>query len=131
MLGEKEDTFKKANNIILDLVSMAGLMLPEEEPRDVGAVQRTRGEGERDLPRFHPLPHMDPGTIAKDIRPAEFREWIQKFTSFIEDSTRGTPTWDIFVKTFMSKTNVMTKIGGMRCTTILPRGVKWSGDQEQ
>ena len=73
LLEEKEDAFEKANNIILDLVSMAGPMFPEEELRGAGAMQRSKGDCEGHLPWFHPMPHMNPGTINKDIRPAEFR----------------------------------------------------------
>ena len=43
LVEEKEDAFEKANNIILDLVSMASPMLPEEEPRNTGAVHSTKG----------------------------------------------------------------------------------------
>ena len=85
--------------------SAAGPMLPDEEPRDTGALQSTKGQGEGDLPRFHPMLPMDPRPIAKNIRPAEFRAWTSKFLAFIKVSTRGTPTREIFVNTFMSKTD--------------------------
>ena len=86
---EKEDAFEKASTIILDLVCLAGPMMPREEPRSTEVMQSSQGKGEGDLPRFHPMSHMDSVTIAKDIRPAEFRAWTSKFMSFMEVSTRG------------------------------------------
>ena len=49
------------------------------------------------------MTHMDPGMITKDIWPRKFRAWIKKFKAFIEISTRGTPSREIYVKTFVSK----------------------------
>ena len=93
---------ERASNIILDLTNLANPIFPEEEAGGGEAKHKAKGEGDGDFPRFKPMT-PDPGMITKDIRPWEFRAWIKKFKAFIVISTRGIPSHEIYVKTFVSK----------------------------